>query len=164
MPLIDNFPLARLLPGLLEGGVRRQHPMITIIQILIGALCCLVFILVARQAGLKREAIIYAVALVVAASIYGGFAALAGALTWLAIEVGGLVLFSLVSLLGLRTSMWFLVLGWAAHTVWDVFLHKVVNVGFVPEWYPGMCLGFDLVLAGYIGMCVRGGRWVAQAA
>lgn len=134
--------------------------MSTTIQILIGILSCLVFILVARLSGLKREPLIYAVGLVVAASIYVAFAALGGStLSWLALESGGLVLFSLVALLGLRISVWFLTLGWAAHSVWDVLLHKVLNVGFVPEWYPVMCLGFDLFLAGYLVMCIRGGRW-----
>jgi hypothetical protein len=138
--------------------------MAMIIQFLIGALSCLILILAARQAGMKREAIIYAVGLVVAALVYVGFAARGGvALSWLALESGGLVLFSSVALLGLRISMWFLMLGWAAHALWDVLLHKVLNVGFVPEWYPVMCLGFDLFLAGYIGMCVRGGRWVVAS-
>jgi hypothetical protein len=90
-----------------------------------------------------------------------GFALLGGApRSWLILEVGGFVLFSLVALLGLRRSMWFVVVGWAAHPVWDVVLHKVLSVGFVPEWYPVGCAGFDLLLAVYIARRVREKRWL----
>jgi hypothetical protein len=138
--------------------------MATTIQLLFGALSCLVFVLVARLAGLKREVRLYATALVAAALIYVGFAVVGGAaISWLALESGGLLLFSLVALLGLRISAWALVMGWAAHAGWDVLLHKVLAVGFVPEWYPVVCLGFDLFLAGYIAVRKRGSGW-AQAA
>ena len=43
--------------------------MTAIMPVLIGALACLVFVLVARQVGWKREVRIYAVGLVVAALI-----------------------------------------------------------------------------------------------
>lgn len=133
-----------------------KHFMATLIQLLIGAFACLVFVLVARRAGLKREMIVYAAALVIAALIYVGFAVVGGAtVSWLVIESGSLVLFSLVALFGLRRSAWVLMIGWAAHAVWDVLLHKVLEVGFVPEWYPVVCIGFDLFLAGYIAMRKR---------
>lgn len=132
--------------------------MTTILQFLVGVLACLVFIFVLRLAGRQREPRMYAVGLVFAAFVYVGFAALAGGgLSWLAVEIGGAAIFALVAFLGLRISVWFLALGWAAHVGWDVLLHKVQNVGFVPEWYPVMCIGFDLFLAGYIATCVRGG-------
>ena len=127
--------------------------MATTIQLLVGALSCLAFVLVARRAGRKRELILYAFALVVAALMYVGFAVIGAAPgSWLVLESGGLALFSLVALLGLRISAWALVLGWAAHGVWDLLLHGVLEVGFVPEWYPIVCLGFDLFLAGYIAL------------
>lgn len=134
--------------------------MATLLQLLIGAFSCLVFILVARQAGLKREIIVYAISLLVAALIYFGFAVAGGAtVSWLVIESGSLVLFSLVALFGLRQSAWVLMIGWAAHAVWDLLLHKVLEVGFVPEWYPVVCIGFDLFLAGYIAMCKGDSKW-----
>ena len=141
-----------------ESG--REHFMPAVIQLLTGALACLAFVLLARRAGSKREATIYAAALVVAALIYVGFAAVGGAaLLWVALEAGGLVLFSVVALLGLRFSVWALVLGWIAHVGWDVLLHKVLVVGFAPKWYPFVCVGFDLFLAGYIAVSIRERRW-----
>ena len=137
----------------------REHFMPAVIQLLAGALASLAFVLLARRAGSKREATIYAAALVVAALIYVGFAAVGGALPWVALEAGGLVLFSVVALLGLRISVWALALGWIAHAGWDVLPHKVLSVGFVPEWYPFVCIGFDLFLAGYIAVSIRERRW-----
>lgn len=125
--------------------------MATILQLLVGALGCVIFILIVRKLALKREMTQYAIGLVVAALIYVGFAAAFGAsLPWLLLETVGVVLFSVVALIGLRVSTWALIIGWVAHTLWDVLLHKVLNVGFVPEWYPVGCLGFDLLLAVYI--------------
>jgi hypothetical protein len=43
-----------------------------------------------------------------------------------------------------------LALGWAFHAAWDAALHKLTAAPFVPDWYPLVCLSFDLVLAGYI--------------
>lgn len=97
-----------------------KHSMATLLQLLIGALSCLVFVLVARQAGLKREMIVYSIALMIAALIYVGFAVAGGAIvSWLIIESVSLVLFSLVALFGLRRSARVLMIGWAAHAIWD---------------------------------------------
>lgn len=126
--------------------------MATLIQLFIGALACLAFILIARRAGLRRETLLYAAALLVAALIYVGFAAAGRApLSWVALELGGLALFSSIALLGLRVSFWALALGWAAHAGWDVLLHKLLrSAEFVPEWHPVVCMGFDLLLAAYL--------------
>lgn len=130
--------------------------MATTLQFLTGALSCLVFVLVARRSGLKREMRIYAAALAAAALIYVGFAVAGGAtISWLVLESGGLILFSSVAVLGLRMSIRALASGWAAHAGWDLLLHKVWDVGFVPMWYPVVCVGFDLLLAGYIAVRER---------
>jgi hypothetical protein len=103
--------------------------------------------------GLKREMRIYAVGLIVAALIYVCFAVVRDAgPSWLLLESGGLLLFSSVALIGLRVSLWALVVGWAAHALWDVSLHRVMEVEFVPDWYPVICVGFDLFLSGYIAI------------
>ena len=136
----------------------------TLAQLFIGILSCLVFVSTARRAGSKREAMIYAVGLVVAASIYVGFAVAGGASPpWVAIEAAGLLIFSSLALIGLRYSVWVLMLGWAAHAVWDALLHEVPGAGFVPGWYPVACLGFDLFLAAYIVFRARGRRRPARA-
>lgn len=126
-----------------------------LLPILLGAIVCVFFILIARQTG-QREVRIYAVGLVFAALVYVGFAIFGRAsLSWLAVEIAGVLLFALVAAFGLKLSVWFLSIGWAAHVGWDVLLHTTTNVDFVPGWYPGFCIGFDLLLALYIGMNVK---------
>jgi hypothetical protein len=134
---------------------RARPQIIMLLPILLGAIVCVVFILIARQTGL-REVRIYAVGLVFAALVYVGFAIFGRAtLLWLAVEIVGVLLFALVAVFGLKLSLWFLSIGWAAHVGWDVLLHTITKVDFVPEWYPGFCIGFDLLLALYIGMNVK---------
>ena len=62
----------------------------------------------------------------------------------------GLGFFTLVAVLGLRVSTMFLAVGWAVHGLWDALLHLTQHVAFVPDWYPVICLGFDLIVAIYI--------------
>jgi hypothetical protein len=42
--------------------------------------------------------------------------------------------------------------GWAAHVPWDLLLHLGDKPGaaYTPDWYPWMCVSFDLVIAGAI--------------
>jgi hypothetical protein len=122
-----------------------------ILQLLGGAASCAVFIALARRLKPERELRLYAVALVIAALIYLAFAARGTAsLAWLALETGGLLVFTLAALAGLKFSAWILAAAWAAHAGWDLLLHGLADAAFVPGWYPPVCAGFDLLLAGYI--------------
>ena len=56
---------------------------------------------------------------------------------------------SSVSSSGLRRPGW-LALGWTAHVVWDVALHLERAQPVVGAWYPLACIGFDLIVAGYL--------------
>ena len=125
----------------------------TVIQVFIGGIASLLFVLAARRAGPRRELNAYAAGLVLAALIYLGFAAVGGAaLGWMTLEAGGLALFSAAALLGVRGKVWALALGWAAHSAWDFLLHGQAGAAFAPDWYPAVCAGFDLALALYIGL------------
>ena len=131
-----------------------------ILQLLIGIISCGVFIVAARRVSPQREMRLYALALVIAALIYVGFTA-RGAVPpgWLALELAGLAVFTLCAWLGLKISALILALAWAAHAAWDVILHKLLDVAFVPDWYPLVCVGFDLLLAGYIAVRVKSGAF-----
>jgi len=52
-------------------------------------------------------------------------------------------------------TLHWLALGWALHICWDVFLHSQNSTPYVPEGYPGLCMGFDIVIAGYILYLIR---------
>jgi hypothetical protein len=91
------------------------------LQLLIGALACVLFAMLVRSlfAGL-RALNVYALSLVVTALIYVMFAVRGGACSaQLGLELAGLVLFTLLAVLGRRTPV-FLVVGWAGHSLWDL--------------------------------------------
>ena len=137
-----------------------------ITEIVAGALLGAVFVILARQQRPRSEAVLYAIGLVIAAIIYAGFA-VAGAAEprWMAIEFAGILPFAAFAWLGLRYSTWWLAAGWLAHPLWDTGLHLVSGTpAFVPSWYPIVCIGFDLLVAGAIAMRLLVARAVATEA
>ena len=98
----------------------------------------------------KKDISFWRFALVIGALIYVGFALVGQQWDWLPIEFGGVLLYSFFVFLSFRFSILFLALGWALHVVWDLALHFDGHPGYVPDWYPGACLGFDLLIAGYL--------------
>jgi hypothetical protein len=81
--------------------------------------------------------------------VYVGFALPSADPRWLLIEAAGVALFGTVAWLG-RAAPWWLALGWAAHVAWDVGLHLDRAQPLVGAWYPLLCVGFDLVVAGVL--------------
>jgi hypothetical protein len=92
---------------------------------------------------------VLAVGLFVAASLYIGFALRSGDGRWLLIEAGGAALFGAIAWVGLRAAGW-VAIGWVAHMAWDVWLHLDRPQPVVGTWYPLSCVGFDLIVAGYV--------------
>jgi len=121
-----------------------------VLQLILGAVSSVVLITLARRLGPKPELRLYAISLFVAALIYVAFTARGATNAWLALEVAGLLAFTLLALLGLKVSALILAFAWAVHAAWDVLLHKLLTATFVPDWYPLTCLSFDLVLAIYL--------------
>ena len=95
---------------------------------------------------------VYAIGLVATAGVYVALALAGRASTrWVAIEALGVALYGGAAWLGLRRWLPALALGWAAHVVWDLALHLAGPGGaFTPAWYPWLCLGFDLPIAGAV--------------
>lgn len=108
------------------------------------------FLLLIRRFGEKERIRILAKALIVAALIYVGFTFRSFQMRWLLIESGGVILYLCAAWLGIRYSAWFLSAGWATHILWDAVLHGHNTTDFVPHWYPGICTGFDLLVAANI--------------
>ena len=126
-----------------------DHLMQLIIEIVIGIFLAIGFVLLVRLSrSYTREKRSYAIGLVVAALIYVGFALFSDSLRWMLIELAGVAMYAVFVWLGLRKSGWFLAAGWALHPPWDAGLHY--STQFVPHWYIGACIGFDLLVAGYI--------------
>lgn len=120
------------------------------IEILLGTVLAILTIFIFRMMDQKRERFNYAIALVIAALIYVGFSLFADDPRWISLELVGLAIYFIFALLGLKYSPWLLAVGWAAHIVWDIGLHTSPAISFVPEWYPLLCVAYDIVIAGYI--------------
>jgi hypothetical protein len=116
-----------------------------------GAVLAALLIWRMRRRGRARERRAYGTWLLVAALVYVGFA-----FTGIAppvrvgLEVAGAALFAPVAIAARARPAWLLAAGWAAHVAWDLTLHPRVTTGYWPPWYPGLCVGFDLLLAGYV--------------
>lgn len=70
---------------------------------------------------------------------------------WVFIEIGGVILFGAFAYFSRKRKLpALLALGWLLHIGWDTLLHNSVATYFVPNQYEELCIGFDLVMAGYI--------------
>lgn len=93
----------------------------------------------------------WALALLVAALIYVGFAVVGSALGLvddpphiLGYQGLGVIVYGALGALGMRHPR-ALAAGWALHVLWDLG-HR--HAAWVPDWYVAACLSFDLVAAG----------------
>ena len=89
--------------------------------------------------GLLIAAIIY-----VLFAVYGLITSTADG-SWLLFELGGVLAFGSLAFLGIRKNGFYAGIGWALHGFWDYGFH--IDKDFVPWFYPGVCLGFDVLLA-----------------
>jgi hypothetical protein len=121
-----------------------------IIPIVSGIIGALVMIVLGRTRGRQGEQQVYAIGLTVAALVYVGFALYHGGGAAFRVELIGLAIFGLLTIIGLRLSPLVVAAGWVAHMVWDLSLHSDAHASYAPEWYPIMCVGFDIFVAGYV--------------
>lgn len=71
-----------------------------------------------------------------------------GSMEWLYLELGGLVIFATLAILGLKVSPWFTVFGIATHGLfWDSWHYD--RASFMPSWYAATCLVIDVGWAIY---------------
>lgn len=122
--------------------------MTTALELLGGVVLASLLIALARR--LRREERIFGIVLAITATYYVAHAIPGGTREELLLELLGLAVFGALAVLGYLGRRWPLALGWAAHAVWDAALHTGGRGAYVPEWYPMLCVGFDLFLAGYI--------------
>ena len=119
------------------------------LHIIIGILCAAFLVGLSKKIYPRKIKRVWRDGLIIAALVYVGFALFAQNWEWLLIEIGGVLLYGTFAFLAKRFSVLFIGIGWGLHVLWDIFLHPNGHPGFVPEWYPGVCLGFDLVIASY---------------
>ena len=117
--------------------------------ILAGAVLGALFAVAARRHGGADELRVFGMGLAVAALIYVGLALPTGDSRWLVLETAGVAIFGGVAWFGLVRPGW-LAIGWMAHVIWDVGLHLDRAQPVVGTWYPLACVGFDLMVAGFL--------------
>ena len=67
-----------------------------------------------------------------------------------------LALFGAAAVVGRRTWVPCLAIGWAAHVAWDLARHRSgAGAVYTPAWYPWLCVGFDLTLAARLDFFVQ---------
>ena len=114
----------------------------------------------AMLTGLDRDRAFYATVLIVVASYYVLFAAMAGAGPALVPESLALAAFAALAVVGFRTNMGWVAAGLAAHGLFDFFRGGLIANPGVPAWWPNFCLAYDLVAAAWLAglLLRRGGR------
>ena len=104
--------------------------------------------------GFDKERSFYPVVLIVIATLYLLFAAMAKSTGSLVAEAIPALVFVAMAAVGFRKTPWLVVTGLALHGVFDFFHHAVIANPGVPEWWPGWCLSYDVVAAAYLAVLI----------
>ncbi|MEA2998438.1 MAG: hypothetical protein QOK17_271 [Sphingomonadales bacterium] len=132
---------------------------------LIGALLALGVALFAALVGLDRDRAFYATVLIVVASYYDLFAAMAGSRPALVAETLVFAAFLALAVAGFRWSLWLVAAGLAAHGLFDGLRGGLIDNPGVPLWWPAFCASYDVVAAAcLVWLLVRRSRVRASAA
>jgi hypothetical protein len=94
----------------------------------------------------------------VIASYYVLFAAMGGSVSALVAEAGTMAVFVAISIWGVRRNLWIVVVGLAAHGVFDSFHAALAVDASAPAWWPTFCLAFDITAAAYVACLLTFGR------
>lgn len=125
-------------------------------EIFVGAVAAAVIIFFTKKKFPHAEFKAYTRYLIIAALIYVIFLFFGSNWKWQVIEIIGVIFFSGTALLSYNNNIpKLLALGWLLHPAWDWLLHNPIDTPFVPAVYPGLCIGFDLVMAIYIFKFVK---------
>ena len=120
-----------------------------ILEILIGIVGAIILIIAGIKLYPHKMPLVWSQGLFFAALIYVGFAAFGQNTEWIKIELLGVLIYGAFAWLAVKKSVLFLSAGWGLHVLWDILLHPGGHPGYVPNWYPGACLGFDIVIAAF---------------
>jgi hypothetical protein len=121
-----------------------------VLLILGGVVLSLAFIGLVRSLHPQRELTVYGIALVPTAGAYVFFGLINGAFSALPRELLGVLLYGGLGLAGVWRWPVLIAFGWATHVAWDLAVSPETAASYVPAWWPMLCVGTDLFLAGYI--------------
>jgi hypothetical protein len=124
-------------------------------EYVIGVLLAVAACAFATLVGFDRHRAFYPTVMIIIASYYGLFAVMGGSLHALAVESVVIAAFVLVSVLGFKLNLWFVVAVLFLHGLFDlVHPHLILNPG-VPPWWPSFCLTYDVTAAAYLAWLLR---------
>jgi hypothetical protein len=133
------------------------------IAVTVGVIGAAVLVLLARQLAPRRELLVYGIGLGFTAVAYVLFGLQRGApADHLGHELVGAAFYLALAALGTWRWPALLAFGWIAHVDWDLFFHYASGPAFAPGWYAFFCVGFDLVLGGYVAGLVAARLPAAQ--
>lgn len=121
-------------------------------EYLIGLVLSLAVAGTATAIGFDRERAFYPTLLIIIASYYVLFAVMGASGQTVILEslvAGG---FLLVAVIGFKTSLWLVVAALVGHGVFDFVHHLFIENPGVPHWWPGFCLAFDVIAAGFLAV------------
>jgi hypothetical protein len=139
-----------------------------LVELSIGITLAGITILLIQVLPLTVDQNFYAIALITAALIYVCFSIVSQNTTWIltgerrspqapslhggvtVTELLGVIIFSIIAVIGIKISPWFLAMGWLIHPAWDLLIDNHNLNTFVPQWYPTVCIGYDIAIALYI--------------
>lgn len=128
------------------------------LYILLGVVAGAVVLAYTRRQKPEHEFRLLALGLAIAAVIYVGLGFVWGNASWVGIEAAGVLFYTAFIWLAYRKNIVWLAVGWFLHTGWDVALHLFgPGEHIVPAWYAFACIGYDVLMAGYI--YVRREHW-----
>ena len=130
----------------------------------VGAALALGVALFATLVGFDRDRAFYPTVLIVVASYYALFAVMGGSVSALVPENVVMAVFVGLAATGFKTSLWLVVIGLAAHGLFDFFRGGLITNPGVPAWWPMFCMSFDLVAAACLAWLLVRGRGQAQRA
>lgn len=121
-------------------------------NILVGVILALAIGVGATWVGFDRDRAFYPTVTIVVGSYYILFAAMSGSTHTVLIESLVFVPFLIAAVLGFARTPWIVALALAAHGCLDLVHGRLIHNPGVPDWWPGFCLAYDGVAAGYLGV------------
>lgn len=113
----------------------------------------------AAWVGLDRDRAFYPTVLIVIASYYVLFAAIGESVQTAAVEGLGMSAFLAIALVGFKYSPWWIVLGLAAHGLFDFNHERLIDNPGMPAWWPAFCYSIDFVAAAVLGLLLKRDSW-----
>jgi hypothetical protein len=132
-------------------------------EYLVGVSLALAVSLGASFVGLDRDRAFYPTVTIVIAALYGLFAVLGASNAALLLESLAGAAFLFVAILGFKRNLWLVVIALAVHGIFDWIHGDLISNPGVPSWYPGFCLTYDVVAAGYLAWLLGSSRRTAAS-